>query len=716
MTQLEQSLVDVVGGKSAKALEKAFGMKTVADLLTHYPRRYQRRGDLTDMTELVDDEDVTVLAEIVSVTNRRMQRKRGSILEAIITDGQVRLSITFFNQHWRERELRAGRRGLFAGRVSTYRGKRQLAHPAYILLPDGLDDDAGVAESFAGEIIPVYPATSGVTSWDLAKAVDVALASIDAQPDPIPEAIRTQHGLIDFDTALRAIHRPADDDALAAARARLTFDEAFILQVLLAQRRHLRAQAAARVLGSASGPLVQAFDAQLPFELTASQQRAATDITADVGRSFPMHRLLQGDVGSGKTVVALRAMLAAVDEGHQAALLAPTEVLATQHHASITALLGPLAQGGLLGGSDIGTRVALLTGSQSTATRRQQLLDIVSGDAGIVVGTHALLQESVEFNDLAIVVIDEQHRFGVTQRAALSDKATVEPHVLVMTATPIPRSVAMTVFGDLDITTLDELPAGRQPIATHVVHRPTQPQLLDRLWQRAREEIGQGHRVFVVAPRIEDEDTDSVLASVVEVAERLTQHECSGIRIGTLHGRMSADEKNDAMRRFSDATAADPIELLVATTVIEVGIDVPIATMMVVLDADRFGISQLHQLRGRIGRGGLPGLCVLVTDQEPGTPATARLDAVAATCDGFALANADLAIRREGDVLGNQQSGRRSSLRLLRVIDDADIIAAARSEARAIIEADPSLESFPDLRAAVQALVDEEQADYLERG
>lgn len=716
MTQLEKSLVDVLGGKSAKALDKAFGMKTLADLLTHYPRRYQRRGDLTDMTELIDDEDVTVLAEVMSVTNRRMQRKRGSILEAIITDGRVRLSITFFNQHWRERELRAGRRGLFAGRVSTYRGHRQLAHPAYILLPDGLDDDAGVVETFAGEIIPVYPATSGVTSWDLAKAIDVALASIDAQPDPIPEEIRMRYQLVDFDSALRAIHRPADDEALAAARARLTFDEAFILQVLLAQRRQVRAQTAARVHASATGPLVKAFDAHLPFVLTTSQQSAAAEITADLGRSFPMHRLLQGDVGSGKTVVALRAMLAAVDEGHQAALLAPTEVLATQHHASITALLGPLAQGGLLGGSDIGTRVALLTGSQSTPTRRQQLLDIVSGDAGIVVGTHALLQESVEFNDLAIVVIDEQHRFGVAQRAALSDKAIVEPHVLVMTATPIPRSVAMTVFGDLDITTLDELPAGRQPIATHVVRRPTQPQLLDRLWKRAREEVDQGHRVFVVAPRIEDEDTDSQLASVLDVAEQLAQRECTGIRIGVLHGRMPADEKNDVMRRFSDATADDPIELLVATTVIEVGIDVPIATMMVVLDADRFGISQLHQLRGRIGRGGLPGLCVLVTDQEPGTPATARLDAVAATCDGFALANADLEIRREGDVLGNQQSGRRSSLRLLRVIHDADIIAAARTEARVIVEADPTLESLPDLRDAVQGLVDEEQADYLERG
>ncbi len=716
MSTLEQSLVDVVGGKSAKALDKAFGMQTVADLLTHYPRRYQRRGDLTDMDDLGEDEDVTVLAEIVSVTNRRMQRKRGSILEAIITDGRARLSITFFNQHWRERELRAGRRGLFAGRVSTYRGRRQLAHPAYILLPDGRDDDDGVAETFAGEIIPVYAATSGVTSWDLAKAVDVALASIDTQADPIPEEVRTRHGLIDFDSALRAIHRPADDAALAAARARLTFDEAFILQVLLAQRRHARAHTAARAHGTTSGPLLQAFDAQLPFALTASQERAAVEITADLSRPFPMHRLLQGDVGSGKTIVALRAMLAAVDEGHQAALLAPTEVLATQHHASITALLGPLAQAGLLGGSDIGTRVALLTGSQPTAARRQQLLDIVSGEAGIVVGTHALLQESVEFNDLALVVVDEQHRFGVAQRAALSQKAAVEPHVLVMTATPIPRSVAMTVFGDLDITTLDELPAGRQSIATHVVHRPTQPQLLDRLWQRAREEIEQGHRVFVVAPRIDDEDTESSMASVLNVAEQLAQRDAAGLSIGVLHGRMPADEKNDIMRRFSDPNATDPIEILVATTVIEVGIDVPIATMMVVLDADRFGISQLHQLRGRIGRGGLPGLCVLVTDQESGTPATARLEAVAATCDGFALANADLEIRREGDVLGNQQSGSRSSLRLLRVIQDADIIAAARTEARHIIDIDPTLQSHPALHDAVQALVDEEQADYLERG
>lgn len=714
MSELRRPLTDILGGKSARALEKAFGMSTVEDLIRHYPRRYQRRGELTDMGSLGEDEEVTVLAEIRSVTNRRMQRKRGSVLEAVISDGSAQLSITFFNQHWRERELRAGRRGLFAGKVTTYRGRRQLAHPAYVLLPDGLDDDQDVVETFAGEIIPVYAATSAVTSWDLTKAIDIALASIPSVDDPIPAEVLTRHNLIGFKEALHSIHRPESDAALAAARARLIFEEAFALQVLLAQRRSQRAASRARPPLLGVGNLVAQFDAQLPFELTPAQRQAAQDIAADLERSFPMLRLLQGDVGSGKTVVALRAMLAMVDDGGQAALLAPTEVLAAQHHATITSLLGPLANDGLLGGD--GTRVALLTGSQPTSVRRQQLLDIASGEAGIVVGTHALLQESVQFQDLGLVVVDEQHRFGVAQRAVLGEKASATPHVLVMTATPIPRSVAMTVFGDLDVTTLDELPAGRQAITSHVIHRATQPALIQRIWQRAREEVAKGHRVFVVAPRISDQDNESDLASVHAVAEELRTGECSELAIGVLHGRMAPDEKADVMRRLSDPMASDPVEVLVATTVIEVGIDVPIATMMVILDADRFGISQLHQLRGRIGRGGFPGLCIFVTDQPDESIARQRLDAVAATTDGFELAKADLEIRREGNVLGDQQSGRRSSLRLLRVLHDADVIATARHEARTIIDADPELDGFPALREAVESLVDAEQAEYLERG
>jgi ATP-dependent DNA helicase RecG len=427
----------------------------------------------------------------------------------------------------------------------------------------------------------------------------------------------------------------------------------------------------------------------------------------------PMHRLLQGDVGSGKTLVALRAMLAVVDAGGQAALLAPTEVLATQHHATITAMLGDLAEGGTLLSKHQGTNVALLLGSQKTAERKQQLLNIVSGEAGIVIGTHALLQESVDFHDLGLVVVDEQHRFGVEQRAQLLVKARqgTVPHQLVMTATPIPRSVAMTVFGDLDTTVLDELPAGRQEVQTHVVSRADDPAFERRIWERMREEVAAGHRVFVVAPRIDADDDDR--ASVQQVAEFLRTQACPELHVGVLHGRMSAEEKRDVMASFAGEGG---IEILVATTVIEVGIDVPTATMMVVMDADNFGISQLHQLRGRIGRGELPGLCILLTEKDRTHPAHMRLMAVASTTDGFELAQRDLEFRREGDVLGSMQSGYRTSLRILDVLMDTTIIESARHEAVAIVQRDPTLESLPFLHVAVAELVSPDQADFLERG
>jgi ATP-dependent DNA helicase RecG len=439
-----------------------------------------------------------------------------------------------------------------------------------------------------------------------------------------------------------------------------------------------------------------------------------------------MHRLLQGEVGSGKTVVALRAMLAVVDSGGQAALLAPTEVLAQQHHRSITAMLGPLAERGLLGGSDIGTRVALLTGSQATAARRTNLLDIVSGDAGIVVGTHALIQDTVDFHDLGLVVVDEQHRFGVEQRDALRNKAKVPPHLLVMTATPIPRTVAMTVFGDLDVSTLTELPAGRSPIASHVVPAGEKPHFLERAWTRVREEVDNGHQVYVVCPRIgagPEEEADDVPAdaestsalrpalAVLDVMPMLVDGPLAGLRVEMMHGRMPPEAKDDVMRRF----AAGEVDVLVATTVVEVGVDVANATAMVVMDADRFGVSQLHQLRGRVGRGSAPGLCLLVTDSEAGTPARDRLDAVAATQDGFELSRLDLETRREGDVLGASQSGRRSSLRLLSVLRDEAVIAEAREDAAALVAADPDLGKHPALRAAVEAVLADQRAEYLEK-
>ncbi len=731
---LAQLLSRVVGGKTAKALEKAFGMTTVDDLLRHYPRRYAERGTLTELATLEEGASVTILADIEQVTVRPMQQRRGTILEALVTDGQGRLSLTFFNQKWRERELRPGRRGLFAGQISTFRGKRQLAHPQCLLLPDGIDDDPEAIAAFAGALIPVYPATSAVTSWQIAGAIRVILDTLGDLPDPIPDQVRQAEGLIGLASALTQIHRPANDLELGQAQDRLRFEEAFVLQVVLAQRRAEMAlmPATARVVGD--GPLQRSFDERLPFTLTRGQVAVGEEITGDLAASHPMHRLVQGDVGSGKTIVALRAMLGVVDAGGQAALLAPTEVLAVQHHRTITAMLGPLAQAGMLGGDANGTKVALLTGSQRTATRRRELLDVISGDAGIVVGTHALIQDTVEFRDLGLVVIDEQHRFGVEQRAALAAKARggMRPHVLVMTATPIPRTVAMTVFGDLDVSTLRELPAGRSPVATHVVPVREQPALVGRAWARVREEVEAGHRVFVVCPRIGDDESalpddgsadpdggsageEPATASVISVAEKLASGELAGLQVGVLHGRMTGEEKDDTMRRFASETGSERIEVLVATTVIEVGVDVPTATAMVIIDADRFGISQLHQLRGRVGRGNLPSLCLLLTEMPKGSPARTRLDAVAATTDGFELAQLDLQLRREGDVLGSSQSGERSSLRLLEVVRDEDVIVRARAAALTVVAADPSLASAPGLLSAIHALVPDARADFMEK-
>lgn len=732
---LERPLEGVVGGKTAKVLAKSFGMATVNDLLRHYPRRYAQRGELTDLSTLTDGESVTVLAEIESVTVRPMKQRRGSIVEAVVTDGKGRLSVTFFNQAWREREMRAGRSGLFSGQVSSFRNKRQLSHPQFLLFPEGVDDDPEAIAAFAGALIPVYPATGSLTSWQIAGAVRMVLDTLGEVADPIPEQVRVTEGLAGLTRALRLIHRPADFAEVGVARARLKFEEAFVLQVVLAQRRQQMAHLTATSRSVFDGPMLTAFDKGLPFVLTAGQNSVGAEIEKDLAGTHPMHRLLQGDVGSGKTIVALRAMLSVVDAGGQAALLAPTEVLAAQHYRSIRTLLGPLAERGRLGGADGGTRVALLTGSQRTAQRRVELLDVITGDAGIVVGTHALIQDTVEFRDLALVVVDEQHRFGVEQRAALAAKARdgTRPHVLVMTATPIPRTVAMTVFGDLDISTLAELPAGRTPIATHVISTREQPGHLIRAWERVKEEASQNHRVFVVCPRIGDEGIDeksiggesredevgddpseTSIASVLAVAQALAL-DLPDLRVEMLHGRMSGDAKEDVMTRFADTARSDGIDVLVATTVIEVGVDVPAATTMIILDADRFGISQLHQLRGRVGRGVLPGLCLLVTDADVGSPSRERLLAVASTTDGFELSQLDLEMRREGDVLGSVQSGRRSSLRLLEVVRDEGIIDRARTAAQTIVESDAELTSHMALKLAISSLIADEQAEFLEK-
>ncbi|MFA7323616.1 MAG: ATP-dependent DNA helicase RecG [Candidatus Nanopelagicales bacterium] len=725
-----QPLSRVIGGKSAEAVSKALGLTTVGELLRYYPRRYAARGELTDMRTLVDGEAVTLLAEVVSVTSRRMQQRRGTIVEVVVSDGTDRISLTFFNQRWREGVFRTGRRGLFAGEVSTYRGKRQLTHPTFDFFPEDVDDDPERVATFAGAFIPIYPATASLSSMQIARSVGVILDTLGELPDPIPESLRQDRGLMGLTAALRAIHRPVTQSDIDRSRTRLKFEEAFVLQALLAQRRQEIAHLPARARIEQAGPLLQEFDEHLPFAMTSGQRQVGAQIASDLAGDHPMHRLLQGDVGSGKTLVAVRAMLSVVDSGGQAALLAPTEVLAAQHFRSITSLLGPMAEGGMLGGHDRGTQVALVTGSMKVAQRRRDLLRIISGDAGIVIGTHALLSDTVEFRDLGLVVIDEQHRFGVEQRAALAAKAIdgTRPHVLVMTATPIPRTVAMTVFGDLDISTLEGLPEGRAAVVTHVVPAREKPSHAVRAWERIREEVAEGHRVFVVCPRIGDdgiEDQEFELdadapdrrqaASVIDTAEVLAAGPLAGLRIGMLHGRMPPEAKDAVMAAFADVTAARGIDVLVSTTVVEVGVDIPAATVMVVMDADRFGISQLHQLRGRVGRGSLPGLCLLFTEAQAGSPARERLDAVASTTDGFALAQLDLMQRREGDVLGATQSGRRSSLKLLQVVSDIDVIEQARSAAISLVDQDPSLGEYPTLRQALVELVADDQAEFMEK-
>jgi ATP-dependent DNA helicase RecG len=723
VAQLENKVSAVVGDRTAKVLETTFGIKTIGDLMRHYPRRYMVRGELSDISALLEGDETTILAQVYSASTRPMRGRKGSMLEVVVTDGTDKLSLTFFNQAWREKDLKVGRQGLFAGKVGVFNNKKQLSHPDYELIPDGSDIDSAV-EGFAGKYLPVYPASAKMPSWKISQCAQLAIGSLEEIQDFLPAVIREKHNYPSLHQALVQLHQPADLDHAELSRERLTFDEAFLLQSLLVMRRielkKLNSTSRKRI----SGGLLDAFDATLPFELTAGQVAVCKEIESDLSQPHPMHRLLQGEVGSGKTIVALRAMLAVVDSGGQAALLAPTEVLAAQHLRTIQKLLGDLGQGGMLGGSEKATQITLITGSQSAAARKEALGMASSGSAGIVIGTHALLGEKVEFKDLGLIVVDEQHRFGVEQRDALKEKAVLPPHLLVMTATPIPRTVAMTVFGDLDVSTLRELPLGRQPITTHVVPVKEKPSFLDRAWQRINEEVAQGHQAYIVAPRISaDSDANadidflfgeesSEITSVEELAPTLHAGPLKGLKIAILHGRLSADEKDTTMQAF---TKGD-IDVLVSTTVIEVGVDVPNATIMVIMDADRFGVSQLHQLRGRVGRGTSPGLCLLVTQCEDETPARERLNAVAGTLDGFELSRIDLEQRREGDVLGASQSGTQSHLRLLRVLRDEALIEQARDDAESLIATDNDLSDYPALRAELAQLQRDQAVDYLDKG
>ena len=735
-TNFSMKLSKVVGDRTAKALREELGLETLEDLLRHYPRRHVVRGELTDIESLNEDEEVTILAKIQSVHVKRIPGRKGAILEVVVSDGRAKLILTFFNQAWRTKELREGREGLFAGKVGLFKGKRQLAHPDYLLIPDGENKEEAISD-FAGKFLPVYPATRKLPSWKVAQCVRIGLDAIGEVAEPLPEKFREGLGFPTLQQALHQVHSPASLEEAQRARERLTFDEALSMQIFLIQRKNEIKRERTKVRERRTG-ILEKFDARLPFELTPGQRRVSAQIEGDLFSSSPMFRLLQGDVGSGKTIVALRAMLAIIDSGGQAALLAPTEVLAQQHYKNFQKLLGDLAMKGMLGTADVSTRIALLTGSTSSDERIEIISATRSGEIGILIGTHALLSEGVDFNDLALLVIDEQHRFGVEQRDVLRNRSSLPPHVLVMTATPIPRTVAMTVFGDLDVSTLDELPLGRTPIETHVIAANEKPAFLERAWRRVVEEVGRGQQVYIVAPRISASDNSDFSAfglsaeelararrlsgeeaseqeigkhSVEELFPKLSNGELKSLRVSALHGRMSTHEKETVMSRFN----AGEIDVLISTTVIEVGVDVPNASMMVIMDADRFGVSQLHQLRGRVGRGSVPGLCLLVTNVASGTPAMSRLEAVASTSDGFELSRLDLEQRREGDVLGSAQSGATSHLRLLRVIRDEDVIIRARQVAEQILSIDPELASNPALREEVDKLRLEERASYLEK-
>ena len=738
MARLSDRLKGIIGDRTADALNAVFGMSTVEDLLRHYPRRYVVRGEFSDISSLLEGDEVTVLAEIAAVKTRRANGR--NILEVNVTDGSAVMSLTFFNQPWREKELKIGKTGMFAGKVGSFNGKRQLSHPDYQLIPDGDDVDSALA-AFAGKYLPVYPAGGKMPSWKISQCVELVLDSLGEVEDYLPDDVIKEFGYPTLKGAFISIHKPESLEAADLARLRLTFDEAILLQLLLAGRRAELKELDATPRKISTDGLVSVFESKLPFKYTSGQIEVNSEIESDMQQPHPMHRLLQGEVGSGKTVIALRAMLSVIESGGQAALLAPTEVLASQHFKTIEKLLGDLAQAGTLQGSGEGTQLALLTGSLSASAKREALGKIANGEAGIVIGTHALISDGVEFHDLALVIVDEQHRFGVEQRDALRMKAKKPPHLLVMTATPIPRTVAMTIFGDLDVSTLRQLPSGRIPIETHVIPVLEKPHYLDRAWVRVKEEVAKGHQAYIVAPRISDGGEDLVKAkisaadiamakmmgdeitseelagteamtSVEELAPKLATGALKGLKLAPLHGRQSSELKDEIMTAFSQGQ----IDVLVATTVIEVGVDVPNASMMVIMDADRFGVSQLHQLRGRVGRGSTPGLCLLVSNADEESPAMARLSAVSGTLDGFELSRIDLDQRREGDVLGRAQSGTKSHLRLLRVLRDEELIEEARRVAVQLIASDPKLETHPALAAQVAILKEEERSAFLDKG
>jgi ATP-dependent DNA helicase RecG len=724
----------VLGKKAADPLEQHFGIRTVNDLLRNYPRKYSDGMTvLGEGEELEEGEHVTFVDVITDVdvrwTNRSPKREY-----MVVTLGhrKPKVTATFFNVKFLKKSLTEGLRVMLSGEVGYFKGTLQLTHPAFLILhasgkvsgtkslttiasaSGGTGDE--LLSAFEREFFPIYSANKKVQTWEIYACVRQVLDVLDPIDEPLPESFLRQHNLITEDEALRAIHIAEKTADRERAQARLTYDEAIGLQWALVGRRYGELSESGPPAPLADDGLAAAMRKQMPFELTGGQKEVLGVLTSELAATRPMNRMLQGEVGSGKTIVSVLAMLQMIDAGYQCALLAPTEVLAAQHARSIRDVLGPLAMAGQLGGAERSTRVALLTGSMSAPQKREVREEVASGDAGIVIGTHALLQEAVEFKRLGMVVVDEQHRFGVEQRDRLRAKAPdgLTPHLLVMTATPIPRTVALTVYGDLETSTLRELPRGRQPITTNTIFVTQKPTWLDRAWERVVEEVHAGRQAYVVASRIDENDKPGKddggppATTVVELFGRLKQGSLSRLRLGLMHGRLPSDEKDAVMAAFR----AGQIDVLVCTTVIEVGVDVPNATVMIVMDADRFGISQLHQLRGRIGRGEHPSLCLLATKLPEGSKAGERLKAVAGTLDGFKLADLDLKERKEGDVLGLSQSGMPITLRFLSLSDHLDIILAARQFCESRYEKEPH---HPGMALLAAHFTETDRVEYLDK-
>ncbi|WP_342228647.1 ATP-dependent DNA helicase RecG [Mycobacterium avium subsp. hominissuis] len=737
MASLTDRLDFVVGAKAAEQLEELFGIRTVNDLLRHYPRSYTEGASRwgADDERPPAGEHITIIDTITETKTWPMKKTPKKLCHRItLGAGRNKVTATFFNANYLKKGLTEGTKVMLSGEVGFFKNVMQLTHPAFLILdsPDGrnkgtrslmnIANASGasgeeVLDAYERHFFPIYPASTKMQSWDIFSCVRLVLDVLDPVPDPLPEPLRAKFDLVCEDQALRDIHLAESEARRQRARERLTFDEAVGLQWALVARRHGELSESGPPAPPRPDGLAAELLRRLPFELTAGQREVLDVLSDGLASTRPLNRLLQGEVGSGKTIVSVLAMLQMVDAGYQCALLAPTEVLAAQHLRSIRDVLGPLAMAGQLGGADNATRLALLSGSMTAAQKKQVRDEVAGGQVGIVVGTHALLQDAVEFHNLGMVVVDEQHRFGVEQRDRLRAKARpgVTPHLLVMTATPIPRTVALTVYGDLETSTLRELPRGRQPITSNVIFVKDKPAWLGRAWRRIGEEVAAGRQAYVVAARIDESDDDGAAdqnAKAPETAEglyaRLRSQELAQLRLGLMHGRLSAEEKDAVMAAFR----AGDIDVLVCTTVIEVGVDVPNATVMLVMDADRFGISQLHQLRGRIGRGEHPSLCLFASWAAPDSPAGRRLTAVAETMDGFALADLDLKERREGDVLGRNQSGRAVTLRLLSLADHQEYIEAARDFC---VQAYAGNRFDPGLSLLAARFTDTDRIEYLDK-